>query len=225
MAHALSAADSRTLSPIRTERGAAACWEQMIWGICQVLVDSKQRPVRNTLPWLDSLLPTLLSPTCSKQHSPPSWRRTLSSTVLSWWAALSSAPYPRTLLYPSQRRHRFACEGATTPRRPSPVTLPTVGEAAWSWMEEEDKENKQEQNKKNVCCCKFETSYRPERLKDRKRFWKLVRTRLSFFLWKHESDNYNHTRLSCSTAPLFFFTNHYCTLNAHKNIQFIVKSV
>lgn len=41
-------------------------------------------------------------------------------------------------------RRRFACEGATTPRRPSPVTLPTVGEAAWSWMEEEDKENKYE---------------------------------------------------------------------------------
>lgn len=38
-------------------------------------------------------------------------------------------------------RRRFACEGATTPRRLSPVTLPTVGEAAWSWMEK-DKENK-----------------------------------------------------------------------------------
>lgn len=49
--HTPSAADSRALSPITAEHGSAAWWEQTIWGICQVLADSKQSTVKNALPW------------------------------------------------------------------------------------------------------------------------------------------------------------------------------
>lgn len=131
VAHAPSAADSRALSPITTERGSAACWEQTIWGICQVLVDSKQSTVKNTLPWLGSLLPAWLPSACSRQRKPPSPRWNLSSSVL--FCSVLLLPTPAHCCTRLSGLRRFACEaweGAATPRRPSPFVLPAVGEAA-----------------------------------------------------------------------------------------------
>lgn len=68
----ISAADSRALSPITTEHGCAAWWEQTIWGICQVLVDSKQSIVKNALPWWGSLLFAPLCSVCGVRYDPKS---------------------------------------------------------------------------------------------------------------------------------------------------------
>lgn len=78
--HTPRAVDSRALSPITAEHGSAAWWEQTIWGICQVLVDSKQSTVKNALPWLGSLLPAPLCSACGGRYNPPSPRRNPSSS-------------------------------------------------------------------------------------------------------------------------------------------------
>lgn len=175
VAHAPSAADSRALSPITTERGSAACWEQTIWGICQVLVDSKQSTVKNTLPWLGSLLPTLLFSACSKQRKPPSPRWNLSSSVSFWFAVLPTPAHCCTRLSGLRRFAWEAWEGATTPRRPSPFTLPTVGEAAWPWMGKIRRTSRIRIKRTCAVACLKQIV----RLKDCKRFWKSVRARVS----------------------------------------------
>lgn len=138
--HTSSAVDSRALSPITTEHGSAAWWEQTIWGICQVLVDSKQSTVKNALPWLGTLLPAPLCSACARRYNPPSPRRNLSS---SFHIVLFFVPTDCCRLYVCCPHLsgccRFACEareGATTPWRLSPLTLPTVGEAAWRAKDE-----------------------------------------------------------------------------------------
>lgn len=143
-----SAVDSRVLSPITAERGSAAWWEQTIWGICQVLVDSKQSTVKNALPWPGSQLPALLCSACSERYNPPSPRRNPSS---SFHIVLFFAPADCCRLRVCCSRlsgcRRFACkarEGAATPRRLSPFTLPTVGEAVCRAGNGREKEGKKQ---------------------------------------------------------------------------------
>ena len=133
--HTPWAVDSRALSPITAEHGSAAWWEQTIWGICQVLVDSKQSTVKNALPWLGSPLPAPLCSACGGRYNPPSPRRNPSSSfhIVPFFAPTDCcrlrAPPPNL-----SGCRGFACEareGATTPRRLSPFTLPTAGDAAW----------------------------------------------------------------------------------------------
>ncbi len=155
--HTHSAADSRALSPITAEHGSAAWWEQTIWGICQVLVDSKQSTVKNALPWLGSRLLALLCSACGRRYNPPSPRRSPSS---SFHIVLFFAPTDCCRLHVCCPRLRgcrgFACEareGATTPRRLSPFTLPTVGEAAWRARDgrEGGREGREDKEKEKVC--------------------------------------------------------------------------
>lgn len=110
--HTPSAADSRALSPITTEQGSAAWWEQTIWGICQVLVDSKQSTVKNALPWLGTLLPAPLCSACGGRYSPPSPRRNLSSSfhIVLFFCAYRLLQTPR-VLPPSERLLQICLRG------------------------------------------------------------------------------------------------------------------
>lgn len=142
--HTHSAADSRALSPITTEHGFVAWWEQTI---CQVLVDSKQSTVKNALPWPGRLL----SP-CGGRYNPPSPRRNPSSSFhIGLFFAPTNCRRLRVCCSRLSGCRRFACEareGATTPRRLSPFTLPTAGETAWRGTGE--REGKTERKRESV---------------------------------------------------------------------------
>lgn len=178
VAHAPSAADSRALSPITTERGSTACWEQTIWGICQVLVDSKQSTVKNTLPWLGSLLPTLLFSACSKQCKPPSPRWNLSSSVLFCSAAQRSLPL-HTAAPISAASTDLPARLERAPQHPGDQVrshyLQWEKLLGHGWKGKIRRTSRIRTKRTCAVAC-FKQIVR---LKDSKRFWKLVRARVS----------------------------------------------
>lgn len=149
--HTVLAADSRALSPITAENGSAACWEQTIWGICQVLASSKQSAVKNALPWPGQRHPC--SAVLHMQRATQSSKFKMRPIII-----LLRRPVlcPCRLLETVCCSHlsgcrRFACKarvGAATPGRLSPFTLSTMEEAVWQTRSEKELERRRRRKKR-----------------------------------------------------------------------------